>query len=140
MNVPKNYYLKMFYLIFSKSEEYNMKIFMKSSLVFNEFEVDIYKPQNSKIINAYNFINSLHGSILKFKGNIFINNHIKVNSKAFLMRDLGFENYILNEDLKAVFDPNYILNPHLSIIKPHPLKYVKRHNKHLNYLLSKIEL
>ena len=56
------------------------------------------------------------------------------------MRDLGYENYILNEDIKAIFDPNFILNPHLSIIKPHPLKHLKRKNKYLNYLFSKIDL
>jgi hypothetical protein len=56
------------------------------------------------------------------------------------MRDIGVENYMINEEIKYMFDSNYILNPHLSIKKPEPFKSIKRSNKIWNYLLTKVEL
>jgi len=57
------------------------------------------------------------------------------------MRDLGVENYMINEEIKYLFDPNYILNPHLSIRKPESIfKTLKRNNKIWNYLLTKMEI
>jgi hypothetical protein len=57
------------------------------------------------------------------------------------MRDIGVENYLINEEIKFMFDPNYILNPHLSIRKPEShFKLVKRSNKVWNYLLTKLEI
>lgn len=56
------------------------------------------------------------------------------------MRDLGVANYYLNEEIKFLFDPNYILNPHLSIRKPEFFKIIKRSNKIWNYFLTKLEL
>lgn len=69
-----------------------------------------------------------------------MNNNLKVNSKYHLMRDIGVENYLLNEDIKYLFDPNYILNPHVSIRRPEStIKLIKRSNKIWNYLLTKLE-
>jgi hypothetical protein len=57
------------------------------------------------------------------------------------MRDIGVENYLVNEEIKYLFDPNCILNPHLSIKKPEsPFKIIKRQNKIWNYLLTKLEI
>ncbi len=57
------------------------------------------------------------------------------------MRDIGVENYKINEEIKYLFDPNYILNPHLSIKKPESFfKQIKRNNKLHNYLLTKLKL
>jgi hypothetical protein len=57
------------------------------------------------------------------------------------MRDIGVENYLVNEEIKYLFDPNYILNPHLSIKKPEShFKMMKRQNKIWNYLLTKLEI
>jgi len=140
LTVPKKHYQKILKHIMAKAKLYNQNISFKSSIIYNEFDIDIYYRPNVKITNCFKFINNIHGLILKYKGNIFINNHLKVNSKSFLMRDLGFHNYIINEDLKAVFDPNFLLNPHLSLIKPPPLKSLKRENKYLNYLFNKIDL
>ncbi len=57
------------------------------------------------------------------------------------MRDIGVENYLINEEIKYLFDPNYILNPHLSIKKPESaFKMMKRSNKVWNYLLTKLEI
>jgi hypothetical protein len=57
------------------------------------------------------------------------------------MRDIGVENYFINEEIKLMFDPNYILNPHLSIKKPDStFKIMKRSNKLWNYVITKLEL
>ena len=57
------------------------------------------------------------------------------------MRDIGVENYLINEEIKSMFDPNNILNPHLSIVKPeYQFKLMKRSNKVWNYLLTKLEI
>jgi hypothetical protein len=59
-----------------------------------------------------------------------------------LKRDIGVNNYHIIEDIKEVFDPNNILNPHLSISKPDiwSFKLIKRENKIVNYLLSTFEI
>jgi hypothetical protein len=60
-----------------------------------------------------------------------------VNTKYHLMRDIGVVNYYLNEEIKYLFDPNYIINPHLSIKKPSSqFKEIKRSNKIWNYFLT----
>ncbi len=62
-----------------------------------------------------------------------------MNSKYHLMRDIGVGNYLLNEEIKCLFDPNFILNPHLSIRKPESqTKRIKRSNKIWNYFLTKL--
>ena len=55
-------------------------------------------------------------------------------------RSLGVNAYYMNEEIKAKFDPLFILNPHLSLIKPKGVKLMKRNNKMMNYLINKLEL
>lgn len=53
------------------------------------------------------------------------------------MKDIGTENYYLHEDIKALFDPNHILNPHLSVKKPETyLEDLSRRNKIVKYFRS----
>jgi hypothetical protein len=59
-----------------------------------------------------------------------------------LKRDVGVNNYAVIEDIKELLDPNYILNPHLSIKKPDiwSFKLIKRENKIVNFILSTFEI
>jgi hypothetical protein len=65
-----------------------------------------------------------------------------VETKYYLMRDIGVFNYFVNEDIKQFFDPNYILNPHLSIKKPDTwgIKAIRRSNKIKNWFITKLHL
>jgi len=73
--------------------------------------------------------------------NIFlVNKHLNYNTKYHLIRDIGVNSYDINGNIKHYFDPNYILNPHLSILKPDPLKHLRRTNKYFNYYFSKLRL
>ena len=56
------------------------------------------------------------------------------------MRDIGVNSYYINGNIKQLFDPNSILNPQLSILKPDPLKYLRYTNKFFNYYFSKLTL
>lgn len=60
--------------------------------------------------------------------------------KYRIQRTLGVNPYSLNEELKKQFDPFYILNPHLSLVKPSGIKLLKRNNKMFNYIVNKLEL
>ena len=73
VSVPKKYFFKIFTTIFTKANHFKMKVVVKSSLVYNEIEIIIYNNHNTKTIHAYNFINSIHSSVLRCKGNIFSN-------------------------------------------------------------------
>lgn len=55
-------------------------------------------------------------------------------------RCLGYNQFYINEDLKDMFDSQYILNPHYSLKKPSGTKLLKRNNKVLNYLFKKFNI
>lgn len=60
--------------------------------------------------------------------------------KYTTQRHLGVNLYSLNEEIKKLFDPYYILNPHVSLKKPYGIKLMKRNSKFKNYLVNKLEL
>lgn len=73
---------------------------------------------------------------------LLVNRDIKVGNKYLLMKDIGVNNYMLNEEIKFIFDPNFMLNPHLSIKKPESfhLKAIKRSDKIRNWLFTKLKI
>ena len=56
------------------------------------------------------------------------------------MREIGNNNFLMHIDIKQYFDPNYILNPHLSNIRPNYFSQLKRRNKIINYICTKLKI
>ena len=72
--------------------------------------------------------------------NFFLDSNLPLNNKYDLMREIGFNNYYANEDLKYYFDPNYILNPHLCFKKPSFFDMLKKKSKIINYIFNKAKI
>lgn len=55
------------------------------------------------------------------------------------MREVGVGNYALQEEIKNTVDPLFLLNPHLSVVKPDWIKNARRKSKMLNSLMQKLK-
>jgi hypothetical protein len=110
----------------------------------NDFEIIVKINDDSleSVEKSYQYINDIHKLSKKHLLNIFIDDKLNVINKYEFMREIGVNSYYLIEELKYLFDPNCILNPHLSIKRPDQwtFKPFKRENKIINYSLSNLEL
>ena len=92
------------------------------------------------IEKQYIFFKELNKVINKLKGNFFLNQNITIPNRFDQMREIGSNNFLMHIDIKQYFDPNYILNPHLSNIRPNYFELLKRRNKIINYICTKLKI
>ena len=92
------------------------------------------------IEKQYIFIKELNKIINKINGNFFLNQNINIPNRFDQMREIGLNNFIMHQDIKQYFDPNYILNPHLCNIKPNFFSLLKRKNRFINYIFTKMKI
>ena len=139
-------YLKFFVNYFEK--KYN-KIFenkftlpeIKYSQKENVFFISLpYFEDIPNIEKQYIFIKELNKIINKINGNFFLNQNINIPNRFDQMREIGLNNFIMHQDIKQYFDPNYILNPHLCNIKPNFFSLLKRKNRFINYIFTKMKI
>lgn len=114
-----------------------VKISVKTELI----EIIFPRDEDIKIIEKEFYImKELFKIVNKLNGNFYLNNNIVLNTKYDLMREIGYNNYFFEEDLKSKFDPNYILNPHLCFKKPQFFEFLKRKNRIWNYIFTKAKI
>ena len=90
--------------------------------------------------SSKNSIREIYKAVNKLNGNFYLNNNIILNTKYDLMREIGYNNYFIDEDIKHKFDPNYVLNPHLCFPKPKFFEFLKRQSRIWNYLFTKVKI
>ena len=115
----------------------NIKISTKTELIEISFPIE----EDIKLIEKeYYTIREIYKAVNKLNGNFYLNNNIILNTKYDLMREIGYNNYFIDEDIKHKFDPNYVLNPHLCFPKPKFFEFLKRQSRIWNYLFTKVKI
>ena len=116
---------------------------VRVNVLIKEKEIGIYFPKDDDINvieKEFEILRELNKCVCKLNGHFFMNYNMVLNTKYDLMREIGYNNYFFIEQLKYYFDPNYILNPHLTFKKPFNLDELKRNNKFINYIFTKVKL
>ena len=129
---------KKYYEIFDK--KYNLPE-IKYCYCDNSFLISF--PEFDDIENIekqYIFFKELNKVINKLKGFLFFNQNIAIPNRFDQTREIGNNNLLMHIDIKQYFDPNYILNPHLSNLRPNYFSQLKRRNKIINYICTKLKI
>lgn len=131
---------KLFKLV-NKEENKSLKPSITFSAKFNQIDLSLPLYEDINLIEKeYFLLRDLYKLVYKTNGNIYLNSNVVLNPKCDLTQEIGFNNYIINEDLKFYFDPLYILNPNLSIYKPNYVERLKRRSKIINYLFTTLKI
>lgn len=138
-NTKKDTLLKKIKFLLENNPDINPKIQM--SIKTKLIEIIFPRDEDIKVIEKeFNLMKELFKIVTKLNGNFYLNNNIILNTKYDLMREIGYNNYFFEEDLKSKFDPNYILNPHLCFKKPQFFEFLKRKNRIWNYIFTKAKI
>lgn len=131
---------KLFNLL-NKDENKSISPLITFSPKYNQIDLSLPLYEDISLIEKEFFLlRDLYKLVYKTNGNIYLDSNVILNPKCDLTQEIGFNNYIINEDLKYYFDPLYILNPNLSIYKPNYLERLKRRSKFINYFLTKMKI
>lgn len=72
--------------------------------------------------------------------NILVNEPIKLYRDIYLIKEIGVKNFEFIREMKYLFDPHIILNPHISLKKSDFIKDIRSKDKVKNYIFDKIKI